>query len=415
MIVLVIEYLLTIPVTILMVGICLMLIWIYVKGLFSKSAKFEGIFHYIVWSNTIIVGWMIYSYITDFSITDYPTSLNELKEEVVGDLKTTGIVILGIAGGGVLMWLGIGLLTLCATPLYFIIKRIFNSPFKRIKIHYRRLLKSLDFIESLETESFKLRCNKFKSINSLPFNFNEKFFINPRQFDRKRKGKRYSGGYGTTPDRYKNVQEYSEESNWRYEVIINRVNYLNIFSNFSTSKKMLTFQSIVNNLYIPLTIIFSIIEYHYFNYLFCIPIIYTVFYFFVKKTYSKDFKVEYYDLKIFNLLIMVFLIPFFALFYSIFYSFIIDIDYSDNYLGYDIIFTFLIVFINLMSDLYDYIVEKFMNSIFCRILLNERLFCYFYTLKCFEVQLEEWVKIDDKSNREEKKWFFIKYDPDIDK
>ena len=185
-----------------MVGICLMLIWIYVKGLFSKSAKFEGIFHYIVWGNTIIVGWMIYSYITDFSITDYPTSLIELKEEVVGDLKTTGMVIVGIAGGGVLMWLGIGLLTLCATPLYFLIVKISNLPFKRIKTQYRYLLKSIELLNNLETNSFKQRCIDFKSINSLPFNFNKKFIINPRCFDRKREGKRYSGGYGT-PDRYK--------------------------------------------------------------------------------------------------------------------------------------------------------------------------------------------------------------------
>ena len=165
---------------------------------------------------------------------------------------------------------------------------------------------------------------------------------------------------------------------------------------------MLKFQFFINYLYLPLTIIFSIIEYHFFDYLFCLPILYSCLYFFLKKKYPKDFKIEYYEFKtgLFYLIAGTLLIPGLMTLNYFVQTLSIGRTYDSDFFYFDLGFTLLIIIFILLSDLYDYILENFMNSIFCRILLNEKLFCYFYTLKCFEVHLEEWVKIEDNSDRE---------------
>ncbi len=417
MVLLIIEYLFIIPFILVMCAICMMSIWGYLSTIFNKSSSMTKQGHMLFWGIGIPMGILIFIFSKDIlTIVEVPTTLTDFKNEIIEDLKTIGKLIVGIAGGGILVWLGIGLLTICATPLYLLMVRISNLPFKRIKLHYQRLLRSIDFIESHEIDFFKLRCIDFKSINSLPFNFSKKFFINPRRFDRKREGKRYSSGYGTA-DSYKNIQEYSKESNWRNEVIINRVKYLTVFSNISTSKNMLKFQFLINYLYIPLTIIFSIIEYHFFNYLFCLPILYSCLYFFIKKKYPKDFKIEYYNFKTgqYYLAAVLAIIPGLMTLNYIVQTLFKVRNYDNDYLLWDLGFTLLIIIFILLSDLYDYILENFMNSIFCRILLNEKLFCYFYTLKCFEVHLEERVNIESDSKTKEEKWFYIKFNPDIDK
>jgi len=406
----VIEYILNSPVTQFMIGGCLMLVWGYLNGLFAKSDDNKD-FHYIIWGSIFILGLIIHSSVHNYSISDYTKNLVELRDSLMRDYEGFGVVIVILIGGVTIMYLVIGILTITLTTFYLIGEKIFNIPFIRIKINYRRLLRSIDFLilHSLETYSFKQKCSDFKSINSLPFNFDDKFFINPRIFDRKREGKMYS------EDRYKNIQEYSEESNWRNKVTINRVNYLKVFSNISTSNNMLKFQYLINYLYIPLTIVFSIIEYRFFNYLFCLPILFSTFYFFIKKRYPKDFKNAYYK---FNtdtyILSAVLYIPILGCLNYLVQKIFIIRTYENDLIYWDLGFTLIILFFILLSDVYDYVLEKYMNSIFCRILVNEKLFCYFYSLNCFSVHLEEWVKIDDDLDRKEKKWFYIKHDSDID-
>lgn len=403
----IIEYIIKSPIIQLMLGSCLMLIWGYLNGLFTKS---DNDLHYIIWGTSFIIGVLIHSYVFIYSISDFIKNLVELRDRIIEDYKGFGVVIVILIGGGTILWLVIGILTITLTTFYLIGKKIFNIPFIRIKIHYRSLLRSIDFLlKNLETGSFKQRCIDFKSINSLPFNFKSKFFINPKRFDRKREGKKHSD------NSYKNIQEYSEEGNWSHEVRINRVNYLKVFSNISTSNNMLKFQYIINYLYIPLTIVFSIIEYHFFNYLFCLPILYSVFYFFIKRRYPKDFKNDYYKFNTDTYIISAVLyIPVLSGINYLVQKIFIIRTYENDLIYWDLGFTLIILFFILLSDVYDYVLEKYMNSIFCRILVNEKLFCYFYTLNCFSVHLEEWVKIDDDLDRKEKKWFYIKHDSDID-
>ncbi len=404
----VIEYILNSPVTQFMIGGCLMLVWGYLNGLFAKSDDDKD-FHYIIWGSIFILGVIIHSSVNNYSISDYTKNLVELRDGIIRDYEGFGVVIVILIGGLTIMYLVIGILTITLTTFYLIGEKIFNIPFTRIKNSYRYLLRSIDFLNNLETYNFKQRCIDFKSINSLPFNFKNKFFINPKRFDRKREGKKHSD------NSYKNIQEYSEESNWSYEVRINRVNYLKVFSNISTSNNMLKFKYFINYLFIPLTIVFSIIEYHFFNYLFCLPILYSVFYFFIKRRYPKDFKNDYYKFNTDTYIISAVLyIPVLSGINYLVQKIFIIRTYENDLIYWDLGFTLIILFFILLSDVYDYVLEKYMNSIFCRILVNEKLFCYFYTLNCFSVHLEEWVKIDDDLDRKEKKWFYIKHDPDID-
>lgn len=426
MVLLVIGSLFIIPVILISCAICIMSIWGYLSTIFNKSSSLTKQGHMMFWGIGIPMGIFIFVFLKDvLPILEFPTTLIDFKNEILEDFKTFGIVIAGVVGGGVIMWGGLGILVISLTQLYLIINKYINSPFKNTKIYYRKFLKNInnkDYLKSLtgfiEINSFKQKCIEFESINSLPFNFKKTFFIHPTSFDRKRKGERYNGGGYGTPDSYKSIEEYSNDWYWRDRVKVNRVNYLKFFSNNFPSKNMLKYQFMVNNLYIPITFIFSIIEFHYFNYFFCLPILYSCLYFIIKKKYPKDFKIEYYEFKtgLYYLVAATLLIPGLAMLNYFVQTLSIGRAYDNDFLYFDLGFTLFIIIFNLFSDLYDYKLEKFMNSIFCRILINEQLFCFFYTLNCFEVRLEESIKVSNELNEieEVEKRFNIKFNPEID-
>jgi hypothetical protein len=264
----------------------------------------------------------------------------------------------------------------------------------------------------LSLDSIKINCNEFQSINKLPFNFKKEFFLLPSYFNNKREGK-YSF---YERDKFKNLFEFIILSDRWNEIKLVRENYLNFFSMNFFSKKLLRYKLLVNNLYLPLSLIFPLIVFYLNGQILLLSTIYAFFHFLIlkKSLFLEHTTFEYKPSKwmaYFAVSSVVLMIPFFI--YSEFKEY--DKYSSDNFmLSIDIAFAGIIFLIILSSDLYDYFTEIYMISIFSRILKNEKLFCFFYTINCFEINKKGSIEVEGKPGWSTDHWYRIKFDPKID-
>lgn len=402
-------------------------LWAFITGVllnkktYKKSSWSGDGAEYVVISQILFVSWIIfmvcffiYNNPIDI-INDIPNNANDFKSELLSESKGFLHILFLIIFCVVILGIGVSGIYLICTLLWKLIQKIISIPFTKIKTHYRKFLKNIekkDFINQytglLKLDSLKQKCTEFDSINSLPFDFKKEFFLPSNFFDRKREGEKFSD------NRYKNLIEYTKDlDTWDKKIQINRGNYLNVFSNNFFSKTLLKYQFIFKYLYIPISILLFLIGFFYYENLYFLPIIYSISHYIFEKKYFKYFipsKKHINDKLTFHF----FLILCICLILSVFGGILETIfTLPKNQLLIDLVLILVVLIINIIGDLYDYYLEYYMRVIFNRILTNEKMFCFFYTLNCFEINLDVWIYNDD-NNRGHRESFNTKFNPKID-
>ncbi len=412
--------------------ISLICLWVFLTGVllksetyklsswFGKGVSSEAIYgRFLILVIPILGFFLFFSDFTSYLLESLPQNFDELKSGIIYDGKGFLTILFIIIAYLLIVTIGLGGIYFFYLLVFKLIKIIARIPLNKIKKHYRKLLINIsnkDYINTytgfLSLDSIKKSCNEFQSINNLPFDFKKEFFLLPSYFDNKREGK-YSF---YERDKFKNLFEFIIYSNKWNEIKLVRENYLNFFSMNFFSKKLLRYKWLVNNLYIPFSLIFPIIVYYLQGQILLISTIYAFFHFlFLKKCLLLERPTfEYKSIKwlaYFAISSMVLMIPFFVYFIIKEY----DKFYRDNgMLSIDITFAVIIFLFILFSDLYDYFTEIYMISIFSRILKNEKLFCFFYTINCFEINKKGSIEVEGKPGWTTEHWYRIKFDPKID-